>query len=702
MIHSFKDDLPKDLSINLKALLLAGTGVLIFLCLISYNPFDNCANVASGKHITNWLGSVGSNIADILVQLFGMAAYIISAGYVYCSCLLLKNKQINYSSLKICAFLIATIALATLLDKYRLGGAIGAIICDNSEATIVRYIALLIFFMCLAIILGLKLSIVDNVPQNVIGYIKKHKAQGDVIKLPTIEDDFLESAIIQEEYKSTARRLPDFNLDSGVFNLPTVDLLKEHSNSNYKKESNQQLEQKANELIKTLADFGVKGKIVSINQGPVVTLYEFEPSAGTKSSRVIGLADDIARSMSSISARISTISGRNVLGIELPNTHRQFFSLKELIATDEYNNPNLLLPIVLGKDLSGKPFVVDLAKMPHLLIAGTTGSGKSVGINTMILSLLYKYTPQECRFIMIDPKMLELSVYDEIPHLLTPVVTEASKAVVALKWAVKEMEQRYRLMSQMGVRNIMNYNQRIEDAISKGQEIYRSAQVEIDEFEQRPVELKKMPFIVVIVDEMADLMLVAGKDIEGFIQRLAQMARAAGIHLITATQRPSVDVITGVIKANFPSRISFKVTSKIDSRTILGEMGSEQLLGMGDMLYMGNGAKITRVHGPFVDDREVERIVSFLKSQGKPDYVDSVIESEEEDGFLLPDDAADDNSLYKQAVQIVKKDRKCSTSYIQRSLRIGYNRAAILIERMEKEGLISEPNHSGKREILMD
>jgi S-DNA-T family DNA segregation ATPase FtsK/SpoIIIE len=366
------------------------------------------------------------------------------------------------------------------------------------------------------------------------------------------------------------------------------------------------------------------------------------------------------------------------------------------------------LPIILGKDLSGKPFVVDLAKMPHLLIAGTTGSGKSVGINTMILSLLYRYTPDECKFIMIDPKMLELSVYDNIPHLLTPVVTEASKAVVALKWAVKEMESRYRLMSQLGVRNITNYNQRISEALAQNENLYRNLQSGLDAsgapiIEKKPVELVKMPFIVIVVDEMADLMLVAGKDIEGFIQRLAQMARAAGIHLITATQRPSVDVITGVIKANFPSRISFKVTSKIDSRTILGEMGAEQLLGMGDMLYMGNGSKIIRVHGPFVDDREVESIVEFLKSQGTPEYVSSVTEAEEDDFDLISsDEGGDDNALYKQAVQIVKRDRKCSTSYIQRCLRIGYNRAAILVERMEKEGVISEPNHSGKREIFIE
>jgi S-DNA-T family DNA segregation ATPase FtsK/SpoIIIE len=575
----------------------------------------------------------------------------------------------------------------------------------------VRYIALVFFLISLPIILDLRLSFAQPQSSQVLQTAQGFSSQNFILQESRSQlDTSREKSDIKmtKAYQNSKVRI-NANDQGGQFVLPGIDLLKDHSNPDHKQETNQQLEQKAHDLIKTLSDFGVKGKIVSINQGPVVTLYEFEPSAGTKSSRVIGLADDVARSLSAISARISTMSGKNAIGIELPNSSRLFFSLKELIETKEYNDPSITLPIVLGKDLSGKPFVVDLAKMPHLLIAGTTGSGKSVGINTMILSLLYRYTPDECKFIMIDPKMLELSVYDGIPHLLTPVVTEASKAVVALKWAVKEMETRYRLMSSLGVRNITNYNQRVEESLQNDTNLYRNSATSVDEngeavFEKKPIELKRMPFIVIVVDEMADLMLVAGKDIEGFIQRLAQMARAAGIHLITATQRPSVDVITGVIKANFPSRISFKVTSKIDSRTILGEMGSEQLLGMGDMLYMGNGSKIIRVHGPFVDDREVEKIVAFLKAQGSPEYVSSVVESEEDDDMNLisDDELGDDDTLYKQALQIVKRDRKCSTSYIQRCLRIGYNRAAILIERMEKEGAISEPNHSGKREIFIE
>ena len=489
--------------------------------------------------------------------------------------------------------------------------------------------------------------------------------------------------------------------------LPSVDLLDEAEKSSVQFESPAELEQKAGELLKVLGDFGVKGKVIDIRQGPVVTMYEFEPAAGTKSSRVIGLADDIARSLSALSTRIAVIPGRNALGIELPNKQRMFFRLKELVQTTEFQDSNVLLPLILGKDLGGKPLIADLAKMPHLLVAGTTGSGKSVAINAMIMSLLYRYTPSECRMIMIDPKMLELSAYDNIPHLMTPVVTEPGKAVVALKWAVKEMENRYRLMSHLGVRNIANFNAKIIEAVKEGRLLERKAQTGFDPetgkpiFESVPIEMVKMPFIVVIVDEMADLMLVAGKDIETSIQRLAQMARAAGIHIIMATQRPSVDVITGVIKANFPSRISFKVTSKIDSRTILGEQGSEQLLGMGDMLYMGNSSRILRVHGPFVDDKEVERITDFLRSTGTPEYISAVTQSDEDPSENQFDSQENDDDIYQQAVNIVRNERKSSISYIQRALRIGYNRAANIVEEMEKNGILSEPNHSGKREILI-
>ncbi len=478
--------------------------------------------------------------------------------------------------------------------------------------------------------------------------------------------------------------------------------------------SDEALEENARMLESVLDDYGVKGEIVSVRPGPVVTMYELEPAPGLKASRVIGLADDIARSMSALSARVSTVPGRSVIGIELPNENREKVVLREILSHRDFGDGNQKLPLALGKDIGGEPIIANLAKMPHLLIAGTTGSGKSVAINTMILSLLYKLTPEECRMIMIDPKMLELSVYDGIPHLLSPVVTDPKKAVVALKWVVGEMEERYRKMSKMGVRNIDGYNGRVKDALAKDEMFSRTVQTGFDDetgdpvFETEEFQPEILPYIVVIVDEMADLMMVAGKEIEACIQRLAQMARASGIHLIMATQRPSVDVITGTIKANFPTRISFQVTSKIDSRTILGEMGAEQLLGMGDMLYMAGGSKITRVHGPFCSDEEVEEIVNFLKGFGPPEYMSGVVEGPDEDAessidlvLGLGDGSDSENALYDTAVAIVIKDRKCSTSYIQRKLAIGYNKAARLVEQMEDEGVVSSANHVGKREILV-
>ncbi len=474
--------------------------------------------------------------------------------------------------------------------------------------------------------------------------------------------------------------------------------------------SDETLQENARELEGVLQDFGVKGEITNVRPGPVVTLYELEPAPGTKSSRVIGLADDIARSMSAVAARVAVVPGRNAIGIELPNEQREMVMLRELFESRDFQETDARLALTLGKTIGGEPMVADLSRMPHLLIAGTTGSGKSVGINTMILSLLYRMSPEQCKFIMIDPKMLELSVYDGIPHLLAPVVTDPKKAVVALKWTVREMEERYKRMSKLGVRDIKGYNARIAQAEAKGETLTRTVQTGFDRetgqaiYEQEEMNYEAMPYIVVIVDEMADLMMVAGKDIEAAVQRLAQMARAAGIHLITATQRPSVDVITGTIKANFPTRISFMVTSKIDSRTILGEQGAEQLLGQGDMLYMAGGGRIIRIHGPFVSDDEVEKVVRHLKKQGVPAYLDAITEDDEaasgEDGGA-PEYGDGSNELYDQAVAVVLRDKKVSTSYIQRRLGIGYNRAATLIERMEKEGLIGPANHAGKREILV-
>jgi S-DNA-T family DNA segregation ATPase FtsK/SpoIIIE len=478
--------------------------------------------------------------------------------------------------------------------------------------------------------------------------------------------------------------------------------------------SDEAIQENATALESVLGDFGVRGEIINAHPGPVVTLYELEPAPGIKSSRVIGLSDDIARSMSKVSARVAVVPGRNAIGIELPNPKREKVLLREMLASSDYTDTQARLPLCLGKTIGGEPVIVDLARMPHLLIAGTTGSGKSVAINTMILSLMYRLRPDDCRVIMIDPKMLELSVYDGIPHLLTPVVTDPKKAVVALKWAVREMEERYRKMSKIGVRNIDGYNARVTEAKKKGEQLSRTVHTGYNKetgdaiYEKEDLELDNIPYIVVIVDEMADLMMVAGKDIEGAVQRLAQMARAAGIHVILATQRPSVDVITGTIKANFPTRISFQVTSKIDSRTILGEQGAEQLLGQGDMLYMAGGGRISRVHGPFCSDEEVEKIVRHLKSQGTPQYLEAVTAHDELEGEEGEDGAVFDNSamgqtndLYSQAVAIVMRDRKASTSYIQRRLQIGYNRAASLMEKMELEGIVGAANHAGKREILV-
>jgi len=526
------------------------------------------------------------------------------------------------------------------------------------------------------------------------------------------EDDEEAPVAVRAPRKKAAPRAPQ-RKSSDKFELPPISVLTAPKASDRQPLSKTELETNSRALEGVLGDFGVRGEIVKAHPGPVVTLYELEPAPGIKSSRVIGLADDIARSMSALSARVAVVPGRNAIGIELPNPHREKVYLRELLAVRDYNESVAKLPLCLGKNIGGDSVIVDLARMPHLLIAGTTGSGKSVAINTMILSLLYRLRPDQCRLIMVDPKMLELSVYDGIPHLLTPVVTDPKKAVVALKWAVREMEERYKKMSKLGVRNIDGYNARLLEAKTKGEELTRTVHTGFDKetgkaiYEDEKLDLEPLPFIVIIVDEMADLMMVAGKDIEGAVQRLAQMARAAGLHVVLATQRPSVDVITGTIKANFPTRISFQVTSKIDSRTILGEMGAEQLLGQGDMLYMAGGGRISRVHGPFVSDEEVEKVVRHLKTQGQPEYLEAVTAEEptDEDGAVFDSTGMGGDGggdLFSQAVAIVKRDRKASTSYIQRRLQIGYNRAASLMERMELEGIVGQANHAGKREILVE
>jgi len=536
-------------------------------------------------------------------------------------------------------------------------------------------------------------------------------------KTPSIQSDKVTVAI-------TPR--PDNMLDPSVsllrpahlvddYAFPPLDLLQMPVYKDGAIISQETLERSAGLLESVLEDFGIKGEIIHVRPGPVVTLYEFEPAPGVKSSRIIGLSDDIARSMSAISTRVAVIPGRNVIGIELPNEVRDTVFLRELVQSKSFCASDFKLALALGKNIGGEPIIAELAKMPHLLVAGTTGSGKSVAINTMILSLLYRLKPDQCRLIMVDPKMLELSIYDGIPHLLTPVVTDPKKAVTALKWAVREMEERYRKMAKLGVRNIDGFNERVVQAANAGESITCTVQAGFDKetgellYAQEAMDLTPLPYIVIIVDEMADLMMVAGKEIEGAIQRLAQMARAAGIHLIMATQRPSVDVITGTIKANFPTRISFQVTSRIDSRTILGEHGAETLLGQGDMLHMAGGGRIVRVHGAFVSDMEVEHIVAHLKAQGKPDYLATVTDGEEETEEAIEADniaeivaagGEDSEELYVQAVKVVMRDKKCSTSYIQRRLGIGYNKAASLVERMEREGLVGQANHVGKREIL--
>ncbi|MGF1463162.1 MAG: DNA translocase FtsK 4TM domain-containing protein [Maricaulaceae bacterium] len=535
-------------------------------------------------------------------------------------------------------------------------------------------------------------------------------------RIPPLEDDLDAPPIAirapeARKNRAHARSAPphqdDLPFDAAApYEPPSVGLLAK-PRTRIGEVDGEMLQRSGQRLMDVCHDFGVKGEVKQIRPGPVVTLYEFEPAPGVKSARVINLADDVARSMSAASARIAVVPGRNALGVELPNRRRETVYLRSLYEADEFVDTRADLPLALGETIDGEPFIADLARMPHLLIAGTTGSGKSVGVNAMILSLLYRLTPEQCKFIMIDPKMLELSIYDGIPHLLSPVVTDPKKAVTALKWTVKEMEARYRKMSKLGVRNIAGYNARVAEAAANGETLERKVQTGYDEMTGKPLyesellPLDPMPFIVVVIDEMADLMIVAGKEIEGAVQRLAQMARAAGIHLNTATQRPSVDVITGTIKANFPTRISFQVTSKIDSRTILGEQGGEQLLGQGDMLYRAAGGRIRRLHGAFVSDAEVEAIANHLRDQGQPDYLDDVTRDDDEGGgeaALMDSDV--EASLYDQAVAIVTRDRKASTSYLQRRLQIGYNRAANLIEQMEEQGVISPANHAGKREIL--
>jgi len=745
--------------------LLFAAAVAVLATVMSYAPGDPSLNSATDGGARNLLGTPGAYAADLLMQSYGLSSVLPALVLAAWGWRLFSNQPIARIGWRIAALVAALMLLAMGLSAAAppdswplstgLGGFVGTLLFTPLAglAGIAGFPAWIAACLCAALgagalVAALGLSWDDckriasgswaatlavtraaNRLRTIAGKAAPGRIGTGERAEPTLdgparrkvapkpveeeEEDAGIALVAPKKRAKTGRRAQaarqgKLELEpSDEFQFPPFDLLEEPDTSGRTEVSQQALAQNAKLLESVLEDFGVRGEIKKVRPGPVVTLYELEPAPGTKTSRVIGLSDDIARSMSAVSVRAAVVPGRNVIGIELPNQRREMVHLRELLSSDAFERRAGKLTLALGKDIGGAPVMVDLARMPHLLIAGTTGSGKSVAVNTMILSLLYQLPPESCRFIMIDPKMLELSVYEGIPHLLAPVVTEPGKAVVALKWTVREMEERYRAMSQMGVRNIAGYNSRLAEAAKKGETLTRRVQTGFDEdgkpvFEEQPLSMDPLPFIVVVVDEMADLMLVAGKDVEAAIQRLAQMARAAGIHLIMATQRPSVDVITGTIKANFPTRVSFQVTSKIDSRTILGEQGAEQLLGQGDMLYMAGGGRITRVHGPFVSDEEVEDIVSFLKSQGEPDYVEAVTEEDDE---ITPDmlggggDSGDE--LYDKAVALIAREGKASTSFVQRHLQIGYNRAARLIERMEQEGVVSKADRVGRREVLV-
>lgn len=772
----------KILERKLNGFFFISAGMLLLTSLISYDWNDPSFNTITALNsqipVSNLLGEYGAKISDLLIQFFGISSFIFPISFIIWGWKVIKTNFLRKPILKIFAltalimsstifvsiipglnpwgyeswggfmglYLIDSIALPII---FKIGVSLGIIILTLSVVFEIKkenwqngilYLYAVIYYAIIKILKSLSFILKLITPSKLRGlfskikipFASKLKISGDLKdKINSAKPKKVKKTKLKSKEKLIAQKAVSKKIHEGTpYTFPTTDLLSDKCYQPSKNKITQDdLKKQSKELLNVLNDFGIRGEMLGAKAGPIITLQEFEPAAGTKASRIIGLADDIARSMSAVSTRISVIPGHNAMGIELPNEKRETIYLRELLESKDYQETNFKLPLVLGKDIGGDPVMVDLAKMPHLLIAGTTGSGKSVGVNTMIMSLLYKMSPEECKFIMVDPKMLELSVYNGIPHLLTPVLTDPGKAVVALKWVTKEMEDRYRAMASMGVRNISGYNEKIKKAMASGKKLTRTVQTGFDpqtgepEFETVEMDNKPLPYIVVIVDEMADLMLVAGKDIESSVQRLAQMARAAGIHIIMATQRPSVDVITGVIKANFPTRISFQVTSKVDSRTILGTQGAEQLLGLGDMLYMAGGTRIKRVHGAFVSDSEVENIVSFIKDhwKGEVNYSDEVTEiysadnstgnggdifsmTSKSDGFGSTGASKDvkDAQLYNQAIEIVKRDRKVSVSYIQRQLRIGYNRAAVLVEKMEEDGIVSPPNRAGKREILVD
>jgi S-DNA-T family DNA segregation ATPase FtsK/SpoIIIE len=731
------------------------TAVLLLIALASYRPTDPSLNTAAAGPVQNWIGVPGAYASDLLLSLFGAPAGLLLPLIVVLGLRLARGAEAGRWGRALSLTMLGLVFIGTAAALLS-GGAVNGLPASWGGALGLSLAKLIDFgiasigqpdisepFRLVAVgltgltglflwYLGLGLRTEERTwlttrKERAPRLIEEKRAPAEerkeepserparapVITVAEPPRTVIADRVKPEKSKQRPQRERQPSLALGdTYRLPTLDLLTPPPppvNTTLDKAS---LERNARLLESVLEDFSVKGEIVEVRPGPVVTMYELEPASGIKASRVIQLADDIARNMSALSARVATIPGRSVIGIELPNAKREMVSLSELLASDAFEDQIASLPLILGKNIAGDPVVADLAPMPHLLVAGTTGSGKSVGLNCMILSLLYRLTPEQCRMIMIDPKMLELSIYDDIPHLLSPVVTEPAKAIRALKWTVEQMEERYRMMASVGVRQLSSFNTKVREAKMKGQSLGRRVQTGYDaetgqpKYEMEELEYEVLPQIVVIVDELADLMMTAGKEVEFLIQRLAQKARAAGIHLIMATQRPSVDVITGVIKANLPTRISFSVTSKIDSRTILGEQGAEQLLGKGDMLYMPGGKQIARVHGPFVSDEEVRAVADFWRSQGHPEYVQSVTEEPEDGGYMFegqPTGEDDpDSQLYRKAVQTVAESGKASTSYIQRQLRIGYNNAARLIERMEKEGKVSAPDHVGRREVLVD
>jgi S-DNA-T family DNA segregation ATPase FtsK/SpoIIIE len=723
------------------------------LALATHDSTDPALMTAAGGPPSNWLGLPGAYASDFLLLVLGLASALLLPPIALAGLRLVRLQSMGRFGRAMLLAMAGGSLLAFALSLSNpsgvsglpsgwggivgMGGA-GAIdaglglIHNDSIAGPTRLTLLILFAIAGLALSYLSLALQPEEKGWASGLLRRGPAERKVTPRRTMEtaDERVPSAAPPKSRPAVAVTEPARKITpakgaggrkSGAqpslalgdnYQLPTLDLLAPPANSGKMQIDRAGLERNARLLESVLEDFHVRGDIVEVRPGPVVTMYELEPASGIKASRVIQLADDIARNMSALSARVATIPGRSVIGIELPNQQRESVSLSELVGSQSFEDQNMALPLILGKNIAGDPVIADLAPMPHLLVAGTTGSGKSVGLNCMILSLLYRLSPDECRMIMIDPKMLELSIYDDIPHLLAPVVTEPSKAIRALKWTVEQMEERYRMMASLGVRALPSFNAKVREAKAKGAQLGRRVQTGYNAetgqpvYETEELEYEVLPQIVVVVDELADLMMTAGKEVEFLIQRLAQKARAAGIHLIMATQRPSVDVITGVIKANLPTRISFQVTSKIDSRTILGEQGAEQLLGKGDMLYMPGGKQILRVHGPFVSDEEVRAVAEHWRRQGVPDYIQAVTEEPEDGGYMFDgqpteeDDA--ETQLYRKAVQIVAESQKASTSYIQRQLRIGYNSAARLIERMEKEGKVGQPDHVGRREVMMD